>query len=115
MGMKLCVILRVEHRLRAFGNRFLRKIFGPNRGEVTGGWRKLLNEELCDLYSLPVGTIKSWKMRWTGYIAQMREKRNTCEFLVEKPEGNGPLGRPRCRWVNNIKMDLVELGWGDVE
>ncbi|PNF16871.1 hypothetical protein B7P43_G06069, partial [Cryptotermes secundus] len=87
--------LREEHTLRVFENRVLRKTFGPKRVEVTGGWTKLHTEELHNLYSSPniIRMIKSRRMRWTGYVARMGE----------------PLGRPRCRWVDNIKMDLREI------
>jgi hypothetical protein len=95
-------------------NRVLRRIFGPKRDEVTGEWRKLHNEELNDLYSSPtiVRVIKSIKMRWAGYVARMREARSVYSVLVEKPEGNRPLWRPRWRWEDNIKIDLQEVGCG---
>jgi hypothetical protein len=56
--------------------------------------------------------IKSRRMRWAGHVERMREKRNAYRILVGKPEGKRPLGRPRRRWVDNIKMDLREIGWG---
>jgi hypothetical protein len=95
----------------------LRKIFGPKRDEVTGEWRKLHNEELPDLYSSPsiIRKIKSRRMRWAGYVTRMGEKRNAYRLLVGKPEGIKPLGRPRRRWVDNIKMVLLEIGWGGVD
>jgi hypothetical protein len=98
-----------------FEDKVLRRIFGPERDEVTGQWRKLHNEELHDLYSSPsiMRIIKSRRMRWAGYVALI-EKRNAYRLLVGKPEGRRPLGRPRRRWVDNIRMDLVEVGWGDV-
>jgi hypothetical protein len=98
-------------------NRVLRRIFGPKRDEVMGEWRKFHNEELRDLYSLPsiIRVIKSRTMRWAGHVARMGEKRNVYRLLVGKPEGKRPLRRPRHRWVDNIKMDLVEIGWGDVD
>jgi hypothetical protein len=94
----------------------LRRIFGPKRDEVTGGCRKLHNEELRDLYSSPSMTkiIKSRRMRWAEHVARMGEKRNAYRLLVGKPEGKRPLGRPRRRWVDNIKMDLLEIVWGGV-
>jgi hypothetical protein len=100
-----------------FENRVLRRIFGPKRDEVTGEWRKLHNKELHDLYSSPriIRIIKSWRMRWAGHAARMGEKRNAYRLLVGKPEGNRPLGRPGHRWVDNIRMDLGEVGWGDVD
>ena len=83
------------------------RIFGPKRDEVTGEWRKLHNEELNDLYSLPsiVRVIKS-RMKWTVYVAHMGESRGAYRVLVGKPEGKRPLGRPRRRWEDSIKMDL---------
>jgi hypothetical protein len=101
-----------EHKLRMFENRALRRIFGPKRDRVTGGWRKLHNEDLHNLYSLPsiIRIIKSRRMRWAGHVARMGEKRNVYRLLVRKPEGKRPLGRPRCRWIYNIKMDLLEIG-----
>jgi hypothetical protein len=96
-----------------FENRVLRRIFGPKRDGVTGGWRKLHSEGLHNLYSSPsiIRLIKSRRMRWTGHVARMGEKRNAYRILVGKPEGNRPLGRPRRRWVDNIKIDLREIGW----
>jgi hypothetical protein len=95
-----------------FENRVLRRIFGPKRDEVTGGWKKLHNEELHNLYSSPsiIRMIKSRRMRWAGQVARMG-KRNAYRILVGMPEGKRPLGRLRCRWVDNIKMDLREIGW----
>jgi hypothetical protein len=109
--------IREEHRLRAFENRVLRRIFGPKGNEVTGGWRKLHNEELRDLYSSPsiIRMIKSRRMRWAGQVERKGEKRNAYSLLVGMPEGKRPQGRPRRRWVDNIKMDLGEVGWGDVD
>jgi hypothetical protein len=80
-------------------NRVLRRIFGPKRDGVTGGWRKLHNEELHDLYFSPsiIRIIKSRRMRWEGHVARMEEKRNVYKLLVEKPEGKRLLGRPRRR------------------
>jgi hypothetical protein len=84
-------------------------VFGPKRDEVTGEWRKLHNEELRDFYSSPsiITIIKSRRMRWAVHVARMGDKRN--------PEGKRPLGRPRRRWVDNIRMDLGEVGWGGVD
>jgi hypothetical protein len=86
-----------EHRLRVFENRVLRRIFGAKRDEVTGGWRKLHNEELHNLYSSLsiIRMIKSRRMRWVVHVAQTREKRNAYRILVGKPEGKTPLGRPK--------------------
>jgi hypothetical protein len=90
----------------------LRRIFGPKRDEVTGEWRKLHNEELHDLYSLPsiIRIMKSRRMRWAGHVARMGEKRNTYRLLVGMPEGRSTLGRPRHRRLDNIRMDLVQGG-----
>ena len=81
---------------------------------VRGEWRRLHNEELNDLRSSPniVRVIKSRKMRWDGHVARMGEERGVYRVLVGKPEGNRPLERPRCRWVDNIRMDLQEVGCG---
>jgi hypothetical protein len=100
--------LREKHRLSEFENRVLRRIFGPKRDEVTEGWRKLHNEELHNLYSSPsiIRMIKSMKMRWAGHVARMGAKWYAYWILVGNPDGKRSLGRPRCRWVNNIKVDL---------
>jgi hypothetical protein len=76
-----------------------------------------MDEELRDLYSSPsiIRIIKSRRMRWTGYVARMGEKRNAYRLLAGKPDGYRPLGRPRRRWVNNIRMDLLEVGLIDVD
>ena len=104
--------LREERRLRVFENRVLRRAFGPKRDQVTGEWRKLHNEELSDLYSLPniVRVVKSRRMRWAGNVARMAEGRGVHRVLVGRPEGTRPLGRPRRRWEDNIKMGLQEVG-----
>jgi hypothetical protein len=100
-----------KHRLRVSENRVLRGIFGPKRAEVTGGWRKLHNEELHNLYSSPsiIRMIKSRRIRWAEYVARMGEMWNAYRILVGKPEGRRPLGRPRRRWVDNTKLDLREI------
>jgi hypothetical protein len=84
---------------------------------VTGKWRKLYNEELRDLYYSPsiIRIIKSRRMRWSGHVARMGEKRTVYRLLVGKPEGRRPLGRPRRRLVDNIRMDLGEVEWGYVD
>jgi hypothetical protein len=97
-----------------FENRVLRRIFGPKRDEVTGDWRKLHNEELHNLYSSPNRMIKS-RMRWAGHVARMGETRNAYRILVGNPEGKRPLERPRYRWVDNIKIDLREIGWDGMD
>jgi hypothetical protein len=109
--------LREEHKLRVLVNRVLRRIFGPNRDGVTGGWRKLHKEELHNLYSSPsiIGITKSRRMRWVGHVARMEEKRNVHRLLVGTPEGKRPLGRPRRRWIDNIKVGLLEIGLSVVD
>ena len=94
-----------------FGNRVLRRIFGPKRDEATREWRKLHTEELSDLYCSPniVRVIKSRRIRWAGHLARMGENRGVYSLLVGKPEGKRSFGRPRRRWENNIKMDLQEV------
>jgi hypothetical protein len=106
--------IKGEHRLRVFENRVLRKTFGLKRDEVMGEWRKLSNGELRDLYSSPsiITIIMSRRMRWASHVARMGEKRNTYRLLVGKPEGKRPLGRPRRRQVDNIRMDLGRDGMG---
>jgi hypothetical protein len=97
--------LRKEIRLRVFENRVLRSIFGPKRDEVTGEWRKLHNEELRDLYSSSsiIRIMKSRRMKLAGHVARKWEKRTRLDYWWE-----------RRRWVDNIRMDLGEVGWGDV-
>ena len=105
--------LRDERRLRVFENRVLREVFGPKRDEVTGEWRKLHNEELSDLYSLPniVRVVKSRRIRWAGHVARMGEGRRVHRVLVGKPEGNRPLGRPRCRWEDWMEFAQDRDRW----
>jgi hypothetical protein len=100
--------LREEHRLRVFEHRVLRRVFGTKTDEVTGEWRKLHNEELNDLYSLPniVRVVKSKRMRLAGHVARMGEDRGVHRVLVGKLEEKRQLGRPRRRWEDTIKMDL---------
>ena len=94
----------------------MRRIFGPKRDEVTEEWRKLHNKELNDLYHTKIiRVIKSRRMRWAGHVARMGERRDIYRVLVGKPEGKRPLGRPRRRWDDNIKMDLQEVGCGGVD
>ena len=119
----LCVLYGCEtwsltllegRKLRVFENMVLRRIFGPRRDEVTREWRRLHNEELNDLYSSPniLRVIKSRRMRWAGHVARMSEERVVYRVLVGKLEGKRPPGRPRRRWVDNIRMDLQEVGCG---
>ena len=95
-----------------FENTVLR-IFGPRWDKVTGEWRRLHNEELHvnDLYTSPniLRVIKSRRMKWAGHVARMGEERRVYRVLVGKPEGKRLLGRPRRRWVDNIRMDLREV------
>ena len=97
-----------------FENRVLRRVFGPKRDKVTGEWRKLHNKELSNLYCLPntVRVVKSRRMRWARHVTRMGEGRRVHRVLVGKPEGKRPLGRPRRRWEDNIKMDFQEVGGG---
>jgi hypothetical protein len=94
-----------------FENRVLRRIFGPKRDEVTGGWRELHNEELHNVYSSPsiIRLIKGDEMG--GSYSKNGEKRKGYRILVGNPEGKRPLGRKRRRWVDIIKMNLREIGW----
>jgi len=109
--------LEEEHRLKVFENRVLRRIFGLKKDEVTGEWRKLHNEEFNDLYCSPniVRVIKSRRMVWAGHVACMEETRGVYRVLVGKPEGKRPLGRPRRRWEDNIKMVLQKVGCVDMD
>jgi len=104
--------LREKRKLRVSENLVLRRIFVPRRDEVTGEWRRLHNEELNDWYCSPniVRVIKSRRMRWAGHVACMGEEWGVYRVLVGKPEG-----RPRRRWVDNIRMDLQDLGCGYVD
>jgi len=106
--------LREERKLRVFENMVLRRIFGPRRDEVTGKWRRLHNEELNDLYSSPniVRVIKLRTMRWAGHVARMGKEKGAYRVLVGKPAGRRPLGRSTRRWVDNVRMDLQEVGCG---
>ena len=105
---------REERKLRVFENMVLRRIFGSRKDEVTGEWRRLHNEELNDLYSSPniVRVIKSRRMRWAGHVARMGEERRVYRVLMGKPEGRRLMGRPRRRWVDNIRMYVQEMGCG---
>jgi hypothetical protein len=110
-GCETCSLtLREEYTLRVRENRVSRRIFGSKKNEVTGGLIKLHNEEIHNLYSSPsiIGMIKSRRMRWAGHVARMGTKRNayTRNILVGKPKGKRSLGRPRRRWVDNIKWIL---------
>jgi hypothetical protein len=106
--------LKEERRLRVFENRVLRRIFGPKRDGVKGERRKLHNNELNGLYILPniMRVINSRRLRWAGHVARMGEGRGVYRVLVGMPEGKRPLGRPRLRWEDNVRMDLQEVGCG---
>jgi hypothetical protein len=100
-----------------FENRVLRRIFGPKREEVAGGWRRLHNEELHNLYDSPniIRVIKSRRMRWAGHVTHIGDMINAYKLLVSKREGKRPLRRARCRWEDNTRMDLREIGWEGVD
>jgi len=100
-----------------FENRVLRRIFGPRRIDVTGEWRKLHNEELNDIYSSSniVQVIKSRRMRWAGHVACVGDSKAVYRVVMGRSEGKRPLGRPRRRWVDNIKMNIQEVGWVGVD
>jgi hypothetical protein len=102
--------VREEQRLTVFENRVLR-IFGPKR-EEDGSWRKLHNDELHDVYRSPniVRVIKSRRLRWAEHVARMGAGRGVYRVLVGRPEGKRPVGRPRRRWEDDIKMNLRETG-----
>jgi hypothetical protein len=106
----LSLTLREERRLRVFENRVLRRVFGPERDEVTGEWRKLHNEELCDLYSLPniVRVVKSRIIRWEGHVARMAEGKGVHRILVGKSEVDG---RIILKWIFRKWEGIVGTGW----
>jgi hypothetical protein len=95
-----------------FENRVLRRIFGPKRDEIIGGWRKLHNEELHNLYSSPniIIMIKSSRIRWVRLVTCVVEKLKTYRAFVGKLKGNRRLGGPRYKGKDNVKMDR-EIGW----
>jgi hypothetical protein len=94
-----------------FEKKVLRRIFGPKKDEVMRGWQKLRNEDPHNLYSSPsiIRMIKSRRMRWAGYVARVGAKRNAYRIMVGKPEGK------RCRWLDSIKVDLRDIGWGGMD
>jgi hypothetical protein len=104
--------LREETKLNVLENMVLRRIFGPRRDEVMGELRRMHNEELNDLYSSSniVRVIKSRRMIWAGHVARIGEQRVVYRVLVGKLEGKRQLGIPTCMWVDNIRMDLQEVG-----
>jgi len=111
VSIAVAIIFRVAYKNIRNENKFIKKY------KVKGDWRRLHKEELNDLYSSPniVRAIKSRRMRWAGLVARMGEERGVYRVLVGKPVGRRPLGRPRCRWVDNIRMDLQEVGCGHVD
>jgi hypothetical protein len=117
IGVKLYVTLRKEHRRGVFEGRVLSRIFAPKWAEASEGWRKLQNEELRYLYSLPIiiGMFKSRKMRCAVHVARTGEKKNSYKLFVVKPEGKKPLGRPRIRLEADNKIYLGETGQSDVD
>jgi hypothetical protein len=102
--------------LRESENRVLRGVFGPKREEIVGGWRRLHNEELQNLYTSSniITVITSMRMRWVGHVACVVEI-NIYNILIGKPEGKRPLGRSRSRWKDNVRMDLMDIGWEGVD
>jgi hypothetical protein len=94
-----------------------RRIFAPKWDEIIRGWRKLHNKELHNFYSSPniIRLMKTWRVGWAGHVAHMGEETISYMVLMGKPEGKRPLGRTRRRWENNIKMDLREIGWRDMD
>jgi hypothetical protein len=106
--------LKEKCRPRVFENRALMRILGTKRDEIIGRWRELHNGELHNLYSLPaiIIIIKLRRIRWTAYVECMGVKMNEHSVSMRKPEGRRPLGRPRRRLDDNIKMDLRGIGWG---
>ena len=106
---------REKRSLRVFENKVLRRIFEPKTDEVKGEKRKIHNEELNDLYRSPNIAIKSRRMRWARFVARMGGRRGVYRVLVGTPELKRPLGRPRRRWEDNIKMDLQEVGCGGMD
>ena len=105
--------MREQHRLRVFENKVLRKISGAKKDEIAGEWRKLHIAELHGLYSSPniIRSLKSRLLRWAGHVARVELTRNAYRILVGKPKRKRPFGRLRCRWEDNIKMDLREVGY----
>ena len=106
-----------ERRLRGRENRVLRRIFGPKRGEVIWEWRKLHNDELNDTHFSTAEQIlfersNREEFKWAENATRMGEWRSTHGFIVGKPEGKRPLGRPRRRWEYNIMMELQKVCWG---
>jgi hypothetical protein len=99
-----------------FENKVLRKIFGPQRGQIRAEWRLLHNRALLSLLLIKYYSDNQIMKNKIGrYVACMEERIGAYKVLVEKPEGKRPHGRPRCRWGDNTKMDLQEIGWGSID
>jgi hypothetical protein len=100
-----------------FENGILRRIFGPKRAEIIEDRRKLCNEEIRDLYSSSniIRMIKSRRMRWSGHVARMGSKRNAYKHLVGNLDGWRPLGKPRCRWEDTMKMDSTQIELSSID
>jgi hypothetical protein len=108
--------LREDYRLGLFQNMGLRKIFGPKSDKLTGEWRRLHNEKPYDLYTSPnIQVIKSRRVVWVEHGAYVGDRRGACRVLVGRLEGVRQLGRPRCRWEANIKMDVQKVGCGSMD
>jgi hypothetical protein len=107
---------REEHRLRVFENRVPRSIFGLKRGEMIGGWRKLHNEEVHNLYSSPsiIRMKKSRRIKWAGLVVSMGKKRNTCRILVAKPEEKRPWEDVDVGGRMTLKQILERQDWTDL-
>jgi hypothetical protein len=104
----LSLTLREEYRLSVFENRVQNRTFGPKRDEIIGGWRKLHNDHLHNLYSSlhTIKLIEGRRIRWEQHVARMGANRNVCSTLVGTPERRWSLGIPRRRWEDNIKIYL---------
>jgi len=109
--------MRDKQRLRVFEDRGLRKIYGPKGDEVTEEWRRLRDEKLYALYSSPnsIRVMKSRRMRWEGHVPRMEDRIGAHRVLVGRLERKRPLGSPRYRLENNIKMDLQEVEYDGMD
>jgi hypothetical protein len=108
--------LKEEHRLRVFENMVMRKTLGSKTRQQENGEDHITRSFIiCTPHQILFGVIKSRRMRWAGNVARMRDRRGAYRVLVGRPDGNRPLGRPRLRLENNIKMDFQEVGWGGMD
>jgi len=107
--------MREERRIKVSENGTLRRIFGSKRDEVTSEWRKLHNEELNDVHSSNIVRVIKSRMRWAGHVARMGRGEAYTGFWWKKLAEKRPLGRPRGRWEDNIKKDLLEVGCGSMD